>query len=88
LYRAPVTRQVCHRAHDFFIIETFIAAPISSVSLHAIEAYAMSTLKVNQDRRGKPVELFHEDVGTGAPVVLIHGWPMRQQMWENQIVAG
>ncbi len=33
----------------------------------------MSTIKVNQDLSGKPVELFHEDVGTSAPVVLIHG---------------
>jgi non-heme chloroperoxidase len=47
----------------------------------------MSIVKVNQDRSGKPVELFYEDVGTGAPVVLIHGWPVSQQMWENQIVA-
>ncbi len=47
----------------------------------------MTMIKVNQDRSGKPVELFYEDVGSGAPVVLIHGWPVSQQMWENQIVA-
>ncbi len=47
----------------------------------------MATIKVNQDRSGKPVELFYEDVGSGAPVVLIHGWPVSQQMWENQILA-
>ena len=47
----------------------------------------MSRIKVNQDRSGKPVELFYEDVGSGAPVVLIHGWPVSQQMWENQILA-
>jgi non-heme chloroperoxidase len=47
----------------------------------------MSRIKVNQDRSGKPIELFYEDVGSGAPVVLIHGWPVSQQMWENQVLA-
>ncbi|WP_458072252.1 alpha/beta fold hydrolase [Rhodanobacter sp. BL-MT-08] len=47
----------------------------------------MATINVNQDRSGEPVELFYEDVGSGAPVVLIHGWPVSQQMWENQILT-
>ena len=47
----------------------------------------MTMIKVNQDRHGKPVELYYEDVGSGTPVVLIHGWPVSQQMWENQILA-
>jgi non-heme chloroperoxidase len=47
----------------------------------------MSSVKINEDRHGQPIELFYEDVGSGAPVVLIHGWPVSQQMWENQILA-
>ena len=33
-----------------------------------------------------PIELFYEDWGQGAPVVLIHGWPLDHQMWEYQSV--
>ena len=28
--------------------------------------------------------LFYNDWGTGKPVVLIHGWPLNQDMWEYQ----
>ena len=33
-----------------------------------------------------PVEIYYEDWGQGAPVVLIHGWPLDHQMWEYQSV--
>ena len=29
-------------------------------------------------------ELYYTDLGQGAPVVLIHGWPLSHQMWESQ----
>ncbi len=29
-------------------------------------------------------EIFYKDWGTGAPVVLIHGWPVNGDMWEKQ----
>ncbi len=29
-------------------------------------------------------ELYYRDLGTGAPVVLIHGWPLSGDMWEKQ----
>jgi pimeloyl-ACP methyl ester carboxylesterase len=32
-------------------------------------------------------EIYYEDIGSGAPVVLIHGWPLSQAMWEGQINA-
>ena len=32
------------------------------------------------------MELFYEDWGQGAPIVLIHGWPLDHQMWEYQSV--
>jgi non-heme chloroperoxidase len=34
-----------------------------------------------------PVELHYEDHGSGSPVVLIHGWPLSGQSWENQVGA-
>jgi len=33
------------------------------------------------------VNLFFEDLGTGKPVVLIHGWPVSHEMWEYQVNA-
>ena len=32
-------------------------------------------------------ELFYTDLGTGQPVVLIHGWPLSHRMWESQVNA-
>lgn len=36
---------------------------------------------------GSPVELHYTDQGTGAPVVLIHGWPLSGRSWERQVSA-
>ena len=36
---------------------------------------------------GHPVELHYTDQGTGAPVVLIHGWPLSGRSWEAQVPA-
>ena len=33
------------------------------------------------------VDLYYEDHGTGAPVVLIHGWPLSGRSWEAQVPA-
>ncbi len=46
----------------------------------------MNFIQVGKDAAGKPVELFYTDWGHGAPVVLIHGWPLDHQMWEYQSV--
>jgi len=43
----------------------------------------MATLKTSTH----PTELFYEDIGTGQPVVLIHGWPLSGRMWEGQVSA-
>ena len=32
-------------------------------------------------------ELFYEECGQGAPLVLIHGWPLSTRMWEYQMLA-
>lgn len=36
---------------------------------------------------GSPVELHYEVHGTGAPVVLIHGWPLSGRSWDPQVIA-
>lgn len=32
-------------------------------------------------------ELFYRDQGRGQPVILIHGWPVNADMWENQVLS-
>jgi pimeloyl-ACP methyl ester carboxylesterase len=34
-----------------------------------------------------PIDLYYEDHGSGAPVVLIHGWPLSGASWEKQTAA-
>ena len=33
----------------------------------------------------EPVEIHYEDYGSGAPVVLVHGWPLSGRSWEPQV---
>jgi pimeloyl-ACP methyl ester carboxylesterase len=33
----------------------------------------------------EPVNIYYEDLGTGKPVVFIHGWPLSGSMWEYQV---
>jgi non-heme chloroperoxidase len=47
---------------------------------------AMSIIEVNRSSNGQPVELFYQDIGSGRPVVLIHGWPVSHAMWEYQLL--
>src|SRR6266403_6393970 len=35
----------------------------------------------------KSIELYYEDLGSGQPVVLIHGWPLNGASWEKQVPA-
>jgi non-heme chloroperoxidase len=35
----------------------------------------------------KSIDLYYEDLGSGQPVVLIHGWPLNGASWEKQIAA-
>lgn len=46
----------------------------------------MSMLEVNQSSNGQPVEIYYEDVGSGNPIILIHGWPLTHAMWEYQMM--
>jgi len=46
----------------------------------------MSKITVGQEN-GLPVELHYEVQGSGAPVVLIHGWPLSGRSFEKQVTA-
>lgn len=35
----------------------------------------------------QPTDIFYEDLGSGRPVVLIHGWPLSLRMWDGQVNA-
>jgi pimeloyl-ACP methyl ester carboxylesterase len=35
----------------------------------------------------KSIDLYYEDIGSGDPVVLIHGWPLNGASWEKQTAA-
>jgi len=47
----------------------------------------MAYIKAGNDAAGHPVNIFYEDWGQGAPVVLIHGWPLDHTMWEHQAIG-
>jgi pimeloyl-ACP methyl ester carboxylesterase len=46
----------------------------------------MSTITVGKEN-STPINLYYEDHGSGAPVVLIHGWPLSGASWEKQTAA-
>lgn len=45
----------------------------------------MQYIEVKDAESATPVKLTYEDVGSGQPVVLIHGWPSSKEMWEHQV---
>ena len=45
----------------------------------------MPFINTKPDVSGHSVKLFYEDLGTGKPVVFIHGWPLNHEMWEYQL---
>ena len=46
----------------------------------------MNMITVGQEN-STPIDLYYEDLGTGSPVVLIHGWPLSGSSWEKQTAA-
>ncbi|MCH2490825.1 MAG: alpha/beta hydrolase [Flavobacteriales bacterium] len=44
----------------------------------------MGYIKTTSKERNDYINLYYEDYGTGQPVVLIHGWPLSNVMWEYQ----
>src|SRR5712672_662347 len=60
-------------------------AETSSIG-HDSRSRLMSFVKVGEEN-STPVEIYYEDHGSGPPVVLIHGWPMKGDAWEKQTSA-
>ena len=46
----------------------------------------MASITVGKEN-STPIDLYYEDHGSGAPVVLIHGWPLSGASWEKQTAA-
>jgi non-heme chloroperoxidase len=46
----------------------------------------MPYIKVGEENSGS-IELYYEDHGSGAPVVLIHGYPLSGRAWDKQVPA-
>jgi len=44
----------------------------------------MPVISVGTENSG-PINLYYEDYGTGAPVVLIHGYPLSGRAWDKQV---
>ena len=50
------------------------------------EGDAVSFIRVGREN-STSIDLYYEDHGSGAPVVLIHGWPLNGDAWEKQTAA-
>ena len=46
----------------------------------------MAYIKVGEENSAD-IELYYEDLGSGKPVLLIHGWPLSSASWERQTAA-
>ena len=46
----------------------------------------MPYITVGKENSGE-IDLYYEDHGSGAPVILIHGWPLSGRSWERQVPA-
>src|SRR5215469_3563023 len=46
----------------------------------------MPYMTVGKENSGE-IDLYYEDHGSGAPVILIHGWPLSGRSWERQVPA-
>jgi len=44
----------------------------------------MAGIRVGQENSA-PIELHYDDVRSGDPVVLLHGWPLDSRSWEPQM---
>lgn len=46
----------------------------------------MPKITVGTGSDGTPTEIADTDQGAGAPVVLVHGWPLSGRAWESQVL--
>ncbi len=45
----------------------------------------MNYIETSKHSLGSPARIYYNDFGQGKPIILIHGWPMSNEMWEYQI---
>ena len=45
----------------------------------------MKFVQTKDTRTGEDIQLAYCDLGSGSPVVFIHGWPSSKEMWEYQL---
>jgi non-heme chloroperoxidase len=60
----------------------------NKISTESLSTNTASEFKMSVDsyiETAPNVKLYVKDYGTGKPVILIHGWPMSNEMWEYQI---
>src|SRR6201996_9315817 len=53
---------------------------------NATKRSAMPYVTVGHENSGS-IDLYYEDHGSGAPVVLIHGYPLSGRAWDKQVPA-
>ena len=59
----------------------------SNTDLEAANSFTTATSIDKYIKTAANVELYVKDYGNGKPVILIHGWPLSNEMWEYQIGA-
>ncbi|WP_316632952.1 alpha/beta hydrolase [uncultured Flavobacterium sp.] len=64
-------------------MENSLANTGVSLKDHSFDIQHLNTDKYIET--DKNVKLYVKDYGTGKPVILIHGWPFSNEMWEYQI---
>jgi non-heme chloroperoxidase len=95
------TRSILTRRRSLQVLATSLLAPFvaachrdtSAQSLAADtpgrpepRSATMGTITVGKENSSS-IDLYYEDHGAGAPVVLIHGWPLSGAAWEKQTAA-
>jgi len=94
--RSTLTRRRSLQVLATSLIAPFVAACRSDATAQAPAATTprrpesrsttMGTITVGKEN-STPIDLYYEDHGAGAPVVLIHGWPLSGAAWEKQTTA-
>lgn len=59
----------------------------SNTDLEAANSFTTATSIDKYIETASNVKLYVKDYGNGKPVILIHGWPLSNEMWEYQIGA-
>lgn len=59
----------------------------NNTDLKTANAFTTATSTDKYIETAPNVKLYVKDYGNGKPVILIHGWPLSNEMWEYQIAA-